>query len=382
MPERRGVLLLTRNFPPLRGGMERLNQRMLLGLSDIGPVALVGPRGSRPAAPHGATVVEVPAAPLWRFLPAALLAGVRQALGRRPGVVLAGSGLAAPMAWFAARVSGARYAAYLHGLDLVVPHRLYRWGWLPAIRRCDLAIANSRNTARLAVARGVPEARIRVVNPGTDLPPPDPEARARFRGEHGLGDAPLLLSVGRLTRRKGLAGFVAEVLPAVLAARPDTLLLVVGADASDALVRDRHSELGRIAESARGAGVGHALRWLPHCDDATLSAAYRAADVHVFPLRETPGDVEGFGMVAIEAAAHGLPTVAYAVGGVGDAVAGGITGSLCAAGDGQAFAFEVLRWLAASPDDRERCSAHAARFSWARFDAELQAALDAMAAAP
>lgn len=383
MPDReRGALLVTRNFPPLRGGMERLNQRMLEGLASTMPVALVGPRGSREFAPAEAVVDEVPGAPLWKFIPAAMIAGLRQAFRGRPGVVLAGSGLTAPLAWLAARAIGARCAVYLHGLDIVVSNRVYHWCWLPAIRRCDLAIANSRNTARLAVAHGIEERRISVVNPGTDLPPPDPAARRRFRSQHQLDEVPLLLAVGRLTPRKGLVRFVSEVLPTVLAVRPDAVFVIIGADASDALVRNRHSEHARIVESARAAGVGHALRWLPHCDDVTLSAAYRAADVHVFPLLEMPGDIEGFGMVAIEAAAHGLPTVAYAVGGVGDAVAEGITGSLCAAGDTAAFGAEVVRWLSASAEDRRQCERHAARFAWDRFDAELQAALDAAVVAP
>ena len=54
---------------------------------------------------------------------------------------------------------------------------------------------------------------------------------------------------------------------------------------------------------------------LARVDDQRLSDAYFAADVMVFPVLDLPGDVEGFGMVAVEAAAHGLPTVAFAVGG-------------------------------------------------------------------
>jgi len=223
--------------------------------------------------------------------------------------------------------------------------------------------------------------RLDVVHPGTDLPAPDPDARRRFRAAHDLGGRPVLLSVGRLTQRKGLAEFVREVLPGVLAAQPEALLLVIGGDAIDALAAQAGSTRQRILDTAREAGVEHALRLLPPCDDAALAAAYRAADLHVFPGRAMPGDVEGFGMVAVEAAAHGLPTVAYRVGGVGDAVVEDATGTLVEARDHAAFVRAALDWLARSrhPGTRERCADAARAFAWDRFDAQLQALLPASA---
>ena len=84
MPEARGgVLLVTRNFPPLRGGMERLNQRMVAGLAESGPVSLVGPAGCARFAPSAMPVVEVPASSPIRFLPHALAATLRIAMQRR-----------------------------------------------------------------------------------------------------------------------------------------------------------------------------------------------------------------------------------------------------------------------------------------------------------
>lgn len=378
MPEpRAGVLLVTRNFPPLRGGMERLNQRMLEGLAKREPVWLVGPRGSAEHATLAEGISEVPAAPVWRFLLGALSHSIRMAKRHHPRIVLAGSGLTAPVAWLAARLVGARAAVYLHGLDLVVESRVYQWLWLPFIRACDIAIANSRNTARLASAAGVDQRRLHVVCPGTDLPGPDAQSRAAYRNKHALGDRPLMLSVGRLTRRKGLAEFVRDVLPAILEARPKAHLVVIGADATQALTtaKDGSSELERIRDIAREAGTEHSITWLPPCDDMALSAAYLAADVHVFPVRDLPGDVEGFGMVAIEAAAHGLPTVAYSVGGIPDAVADDVSGTLVTPGDAAGFAQAVDHWLSVGSAERNRCRDHAARFSWQRLHDELASAL-------
>src|SRR5699024_9997553 len=106
---------------------------------------------------------------------------------------------------------------------------------------------------------------------------------------------------------KGLLEFVMQALPAIVAARPDTLLLVVGDAPSQAIHASAQSRQ-TIQQAANALGLGAHLRFLGRVDDATLASAYRAADVHVFPVRDDPFDPEGFGMVAVEAASHGLPT--------------------------------------------------------------------------
>jgi phosphatidylinositol alpha-1,6-mannosyltransferase len=97
----------------------------------------------------------------------------------------------------------------------------------------------------------------------------------------------------------------------------------------------------------------------------------------VFPVLDLPGDVEGFGMVALEAAAHGVPTVAFAVGGVPDAVADGRTGVLVAPGDYAALAAATLAQLDASnaADVAGQCRDFARGLDWAVFGARLRALL-------
>ncbi len=369
------ALLVTRNFPPLLGGMEKLNQHLLAELAGAWRVALAGPAGCAANAPDAGAVAETALKPLPLFLFGTAWRAFRLARKYRPRLVLAGSGLAAPMAWLAARASGAKFAVYLHGLDVIAPSAIYQRLWLPFIRAADLVLVNSANTAGLAQGRGVRAERVRVLHPGTNLPGLDPASGVEFRRRHALGAAPVLLSVGRLTRRKGLAEFVARALPAILAQSPGARLVVIGAEAGDALHGHGGGERERILASARAQGVEASLLFLGSCDEATLSAAYQAAQLHVFPVLDLPGDVEGFGMVALESAAHGLPTVAFAVGGVPDAVAPPATGALVPGGDYDRFAGAVIEQLAIGPDSRRRatCLAFAADKAWPVFGARLRA---------
>lgn len=368
------TLLITRNFPPLVGGMERLNRHISIALAKAGAFSLIGPAGCGAFAPARSDIVEIPYRPLPRFLAGSWFAARR---ARGADLVLAGSGLTAPIARHAAARQGSRFAVYVHGLDLVAPHPVYQAFWLPAIRAADRVIANSRNTARIAVERGIDPTRLRVVNPGTDLEVASAGDQLPARASLGLGEGPVLLSVGRLTSRKGLVPFVRDALPLLVAECPQIQLVIVGSDATNAVAGHKGSERERILAQAEQAGVASNVRMLGNVDEPALDALYRSADVHVFPVRDLPGDVEGFGMVALEAAARGVPTLGYAVGGVPDAVEHGVTGALVAPDDARALADATLAWLAQPRGPtRNACMAFAQRNGWDTFETRL---LDALA---
>ena len=368
------ILIVTRNLPPLVGGMERLNWHMAEELARAADVRIVGPAGSAALAPDGIAVCEVPLKPLWKFLLVAAHRARLEAMGWKPDIVLAGSGLTAPLVLRAARACGARAAVYAHGLDVAVKHPVYRALWLPSVRRMHRVIANSRATAKLCRGIGVDAARVGIVHPGVESPQilPDAATIARFRTRHELGDRPLLLSVGRLSARKGLSGFVMHALPRIVAACPSVMLLIVG-DAPRNALHARAQSPDDIRAVAMQVGVADNLRFLGEIPDHELESAYRAANVHVFPVRPIAGDPEGFGMVALEAAAQGLPTVAFAIGGVEDAVVQGQSGHLVQPGDYAAFAQRVIELLepenAIVMESNSRTFAQA--FTWERFGKDV-----------
>ncbi len=371
------LLHISRNLPPLVGGMERLNYHVINELKNDYVLDIIGPADSQGYFSQIERFVEIRIRPLWLFLLRALIAGIRLSVRQTPDIVFAGSGLLAPVAWIVARLTGAKCVVYVHGLDLVVSHPIYQRVWLPFIRRCDLCIANSKNTARLAETRGVPAEKIQILNPGVSIPVLDVNARDDFRERWQLGERPVLLSVGRLTERKGILEFIQHSLPRVVEKHPDVLLLIIGAEALDAVDTTQGGMRNRLEKLTKAANLTENIRFLGQCDETELSQAYQAADIHVFPIRERAGDVEGFGMVAIEAAAHGLPTIGFRVGGVPDAVSP-MNGRLLDEGDYDALTHALLTELSENGIWLEQCREFASQFEWSIFGKRLLSMLNAL----
>jgi phosphatidylinositol alpha-1,6-mannosyltransferase len=262
--------------------------------------------------------------------------------------------------------------SFVHGLDLISDNHVYQRFFIPWLRRMDLVIANSNNTARLTENKGVAPERIKILHPGVDIPLNPPGKDRNFLATHNLAGKKILLSVGRLVSRKGLAEFIQYSFPEIIAACPETVLLIVGSEPKNSLKKAGGTR-SRIEKIANAQGLGEHLRFLGNVDDATLSLAYGAADLFIFPVLDIPGDVEGFGMVAIEAAAHGLPTLAFAAGGVPDAIHHQYSGFLVRSGDYRGFAETAIRYLTGQAPmvTMSNCREFASRFGWQNYGAGL-----------
>ena len=358
--------------------MERLNWHMADELSKYADVRVIGPSGSAAQKPENVNISEAPLKPLPLFLIVAFIKGLWTTLRWRPDTILAGSGLTAPIAWILGKLAGAKSAAYLHGFDITVDHAIYRRLWRPTFKRLNHVIVNSTPTKQLALNAGVNEAQLSIVFPGVSIPQaPQPAERiAKFREKHSLTGKKILLSVGRLTTRKGLREFVELSLPAVVNAEPDAMLVVAGEAPRNSLGAGIQT-VESIQAAAAKAGVGANVIFLGVITDpAELATAYEAADVHVFPVRHIPDDPEGFGMVAIEAAAHGLATAAFATGGVVDAVCHGESGYLAGIGNYSELT-ECTLQLLRQPLSEANTSEFAQSFAWNKLGEGVHKALAA-----
>jgi len=372
----RKVLLLTRNLPPLVGGMERLNWHMADELSQYAQVRVVGPKGATATKPEQTKLSEAPLNPLLGFMSIAFFKALWVALRWSPHFIIAGSGLTAPLVWLISKFSGAQSAVYLHGFDITAPSLVYQKLWKPLFRKMDCIIVNSTPTKQLALSAGVPKNKIYLVFPGVNLPeaPQSAEMISAFKRKHGLEGKKILLSVGRLTTRKGLREFVEHALPEIVKLEPDTVLVVVGEAPKNSLGAGIQTE-DSIRKQAQKSGVsGHVLFLGVITDKSQLATVYEASDVHVFPVRHIPNDPEGFGMVAIEAAAHGLPTAAFATGGIVDAVCHGKSGLLAEQDDYTQLRRHTMQLLQ-NPLSEGDIKGFAKGFTWHNFGTRITSAL-------
>jgi glycosyltransferase involved in cell wall biosynthesis len=230
------------------------------------------------------------------------------------------------------------------GLDMTYARGWYQRLVRRTLPRAPRVVAISAATAAAAIERGVAPERLHVVAPGVLEPGrwPRRDTGSGTRLRHRLGVDPqttVLLTLGRLVPRKGVRWFLSEVMRAL----PDDVVYVVaGSGPDEVAIRDAVATLG---------AAGTRVMILGQVDDQLRDALFTGADLFVMPNIVVPGDMEGFGLVAIEAAAAGALVIASALEGIGDAVIDGETGVLVAAGDARAF---VERITALVRDGAER----------------------------
>ncbi|MGW4891124.1 glycosyltransferase family 4 protein [Kitasatospora sp. NPDC004240] len=252
-------------------------------------------------------------------------------------------GAAAPLGLMAPalrRAGAGRLLGMTHGHEAA-------WAQLPVARQLLRRIGAGTDTltylgeytrSRIADAVG-PEAAARMVQlpPGVDESTFHPDSGgAELRRRLGLADRPVVVCVSRLVPRKGQDTLI-EAMPQILADVPDAVLLIVGGG-------PYRADLEKLAEAR---GVRGSVRFTGSVPWEELPAHYGAGDVFAMPCRTRRGglDVEGLGIVYLEASATGLPVVAGDSGGAPDAVLEGETGYVVPGGSAQAAAERIVRLL-------------------------------------
>ncbi|MFI6643850.1 glycosyltransferase family 4 protein [Streptomyces sp. NPDC050504] len=324
------TLIVTNDFPPRPGGIQAFLHNMALRLDPAGIVvyASTWKRGEEGALATAAFDAEQPFRVVrdrtTMLLPTPGVTRRATELLREHGCTSVWFGAAAPLGLMAPalRKAGARrLVATTHGHEA-------GWAQLPASRQLLRRIGDATDTitylgeytrSRIASAL-TPEAAGRMVQlpPGVDEKTFHPGSGGdAVRARLGLSERPVVVCVSRLVPRKGQDTLI-RALPSILRQVPETVLLIVGGGPYEADLRRLAADTG-VAESVRFTG---AVPW------AELPAHYGAGDVFAMPCRTRRGglDVEGLGIVYLEASATGLPVVAGDSGGAPDAVLDGETG--------------------------------------------------------
>jgi phosphatidylinositol alpha-1,6-mannosyltransferase len=272
------------------------------------------------------------------------------------------------------RATSAPVLCTVHGLDVVFPNAWYQRLVAGRLKQLDGIIAVSRATLEECIKRGVQRQRIEVVpngvDPGLSRIPPDPTFIRDLERRIGipLQNKRILFSAGRPVRRKGVAWFLENVMPHL---GPDVVYLIAGAaPPQDRLFRLASRlfppGIARQAELFLGTGQDRTRQFrqihrlnlakrafiLGRVSFPELVQLNKLCDLFVMPNIRVAGDMEGFGLTALEASACGALVMASDIEGIPDAIADGKNGILVRSGSPSGWIESIEAWLA--EPDRQR----------------------------
>jgi phosphatidylinositol alpha-1,6-mannosyltransferase len=340
----RRTLIVTNDFPPRQGGIQSFVYELARRL-DPDRLTVYAPKWDGDAAFDAAQAFEVVRHPTSLMIggPGVRRRAAELARSRKAEAVVFGASAPLGLITPVLRPAGVtRAIAITHGHEA-------GWAALPGARQLLRQIGERTDVmtylgeyfrVRLASAL-TPQAAARMarLHPGVDAAVfrPDPDGRQAVRYRYGLAGRPVVVCVSRLVARKGQDTLL-RAWPAVRAAIPDAVLLIVGG--------------GPYAPALRGLadenGLKSSVIFTGPVAQAELPAHYAAGDVFSMPCRTRRGglDVEGLGIVYLEASATGLPVVGGDSGGAPDAILPGETGYVVGGRDTAALADRLIALLA------------------------------------
>jgi phosphatidylinositol alpha-1,6-mannosyltransferase len=265
------------------------------------------------------------------------------------------------MAWLLNKVTGIPYICYVHGEDLEASALSRELNALTqrVMRNAQKIICNSHNSA--AIVKRVDDSvmdKVVVMHPGADtqlfvpLDKPDDE----FLQQYGWQDKKIILTVGRLQARKG-QDMMIKAMPAILRKVPNAHYVIVG-----------HGEsLGSLKALVKSLALEEHVEFLTDCDDSTMIACYQHCTAFILPNRTEGQDIEGFGMVLVEAQSCAKPVIAGNSGGTVETLLKGETGFILDATKVDEIS-DTLVHLLSDPELQKRLGEAGRKHAVAQFD--------------
>ncbi|MCY4206261.1 MAG: glycosyltransferase family 4 protein [Bacteroidetes bacterium] len=237
-----------------------------------------------------------------------------------------------------------KLSAIAHGRDVTLPGIYQTLQVRRTLNALDSVLPVSQATATECEKRGMPPSRIRVTPNGVTL--------SRYTlGTEKEKTGLQLLSVGRLVKRKGFTWFVDQVMPQL----PVHVQYKIAGTGP---------EQDAIQKAAKLRGLEDRVHLLGRASDEDLAILYRESDLLIMPNLPVSGDMEGFGVVMLEAGASGTPAIAAALEGIRDVITNGVNGQLVPSGDVKKFKEAILNYPK-TPEMRAQTRTHTAtNFSW------------------
>lgn len=253
-----------------------------------------------------------------------------------------------------------RSGVIVHGLDVTTAFGVYQMVVRNVFLSAEVIFPVSQATGDACIERGLSPEHVCVIHNGVDTERfPQLGARLQMRTEllaefkiaadDMPRDAFIVCSVGRQVRRKGFSWFIRNVMPSL----PENVHYWLAGEGP---------ERSAIERAVREEKLTERVHLLGKISDIQLQALYRGADLFVMPNIPVPGDMEGFGIVMLEAGLNGLPSVAAKIEGIREVIKEGENGVFVDSGDSTGFVSAITRFLEDS-DLLERAHVQANRYT-------------------
>lgn len=313
------TLFITRNFPPAIGGMERFAKDLYEALKKDVDQALLSWGGSKKM-----LILVIP----YFFIKSCWI------LARKDiDIIHAQDGVILLLATILGKIFRKPVVVVVHGLDVTYKNALYQYAITHALKAASEIVCNSRSTKEEVLKRGVNSRTAHVIPLGITDDLYDARESSKLPSSFEIPkDSKILLSVGRLVKRKGIAWFIRNVLPEVVSQEKDTILIICG----------KGPEEQSIGQAINDAALTSNVRLLGAVSNNELRYLYNNAACFVMPNIKVSGDKEGFGRVLLEASLCQLPIVASDIEGIPDAITHNKNGVLVQAESSKAHIAAIL----------------------------------------
>lgn len=261
------------------------------------------------------------------------------------------------IAYFLRQTHGIPYVVYVHGEDICAASWSREQSWMVrrVLNKAEKVLANSKNTAKILKEEW--SMNCQLLYPGVDCDYFSQTPRDEtVRSELGWGTRPTVLTVGRLQKRKG-HDMMIEAIPLIRREFPGFLYAICGDGDERVSLQEKVGDLE----------VDRHVQFMGEVSDSTLLSAYQQCDVFALPNREVDRDIEGFGMVLVEAQSCGRPVLAGDSGGTRETMAVGETGVIVDCTDVDVLARAIIDLLS-DKSARDLMGARAALHVRERFD--------------
>lgn len=240
--------------------------------------------------------------------------------------------------YLASFFSNFKYGVVLHGLDFSLATSVV-WKKIMTkkiLQRANLIFCANSKTAELVNNFIGHNNKVKIANPGINPQTPiiRPELLAGLRNNYNLSSNRILLSIGRLVKRKGVSDVLA-VLPEILKTQADVRYIIIGNGPEESNIKNLLNDPALKGKAFLLTNVSEEEKW----------AWLELSDIFILPTKDLNGDYEGFGIVYLEAGLQAKPIIANNSGGVADAVVDGVNGILLKPGDTDGLKNAILELL-------------------------------------